>query len=66
MKKDNTRGRWIAIITGAFSVFIGVIYLLMITILDLRGGEMKPPPPEAFGVVVVDLFDFSLKVRQPF
>ena len=35
-----------AIITGALSVAIGVIYLLLITVLDSRG-PMRPPPPEA-------------------
>jgi len=42
----SPRGRWVAIITGALSVAIGVIYLLLITVLDSRG-PMRPPPPEA-------------------
>ena len=29
-----TRGRWVAIVTGALSVLIGVIYLVLITVLD--------------------------------
>lgn len=41
-----TRGRWVAIVTGALSVLIGVIYLVLITVLDSRG-PMRPPPPEA-------------------
>ena len=47
----SPRGRWVAIITGALSVAIGVIYLLLITVLDSRG-PMRPPPPEALVGVV--------------
>ena len=47
----SSRGRWVAIITGALSVAIGVIYLLLITVLDSRGA-MRPPPPEALVGVV--------------
>ena len=46
----SPRGRWVAIVTGALSVAIGVLYLLLITVLDSRG-PMLPPPPEALGVV---------------
>ena len=42
----SSRGRWVAIVTGALSVAIGVIYLVLITVLDSRG-PMLPPPPEA-------------------
>ena len=38
-----------ALATGAVSIAIGVIYLLLITVLDARG-PMRPPPPEALGV----------------
>ena len=54
MNDMNNRGRWIAIITGAFSIAIGALYLILITVLDSRG-PMLPPPPEAFGMVV-DVF----------
>ena len=30
---QNRRGRWVAILTGAISVLIGVAYLLLITLL---------------------------------
>jgi hypothetical protein len=50
--KPNTRGRWVAIATGAISILIGVVYLVLITVLDSRG-PLLPPPPEAFGVAVV-------------
>ena len=54
MKESNPSGKWIAIITGSFSIIIGFLYLLLITILDSRG-PMMPPPPEAFGAVAVEL-----------
>ena len=60
MKKENQRGHFVAIVTGAFSIFIGLIYLILITILDLRGGEMLPPPPEAFGEVVIYALNYFL------
>ncbi len=45
----TTRKRLIAIVTGVFSILIGAIYLILITVLDSRG-PMLPPPPEALGV----------------
>lgn len=42
------RRRWVAIITGVVSVLVGVLYLLLIALLDSRG-PLLPPPPEAFG-----------------
>ena len=39
-----------AIVTGALSVAIGVLYLALITVLDSRG-PMRPPPPEALAGV---------------
>ena len=27
-----------------------VLYLVLVQFLDSRGGEMQPPPPEAFGL----------------
>ena len=50
---QNKRGRWVAIVTGAMSILIGVLYLGLITVLDSRG-PMRPPPPEALaGAAVV-------------
>ena len=43
------RRRWVAIMTGVISVLIGVLYLVLITVLDSRG-PMLPPPPEALGL----------------
>ena len=50
MADPQRRGRWVAIITGALSILIGVLYLALITALDLRG-PLLPPPPEALGFV---------------
>jgi hypothetical protein len=46
------RGRWVAIVTGAISVLVAVLYLILIAVLDSRG-PLQPPPPEAFGQLSV-------------
>ncbi|AFZ44729.1 hypothetical protein PCC7418_2587 [Halothece sp. PCC 7418] len=38
-----TKGKIVAIATGAFSILIAVVYLILVFILDSRG-EMKPAP----------------------
>lgn len=43
------KGQGTAIITGAISVLFGIGYLVLVQLLDMRGNEMLPPPPEAFG-----------------
>ena len=53
MPEQSQRPRWIAILTGAVSVAIGLLYLLMITALDARGPLLPPPPEALVGVVVV-------------
>jgi len=50
---NSSRGRWVAIVTGAISVLIGVLYLAMIVVLDSRG-PLQPPPPEALGELPVN------------
>jgi hypothetical protein len=45
-EQGSRRGRWVALITGAVSILIGVLYLGMILLLDSRG-PLLPPPPEA-------------------
>ncbi len=42
------KGQGTAIITGAISLFFGIAYLVVTALIDMRGGEMLPPPPEAF------------------
>lgn len=46
----SRRGRWVAIVTGALSILIGVLYLGLILVLDSRG-PLLPPPPEALGLL---------------
>lgn len=48
----SKRGRWVAILTGAISVLIGVLYLILITVLDQRGPLLPPPPEALVGVAV--------------
>ena len=50
MTEQQQGSRWVAIVTGAISVAIGVLYLLLITVLDARG-PMLPPPAEALAGV---------------
>ncbi|MDB9312418.1 hypothetical protein PN462_04820 [Spirulina sp. CS-785/01] len=38
-----TRGKILAIITGAISILLAVFYLVLVQVLDFRG-EMKPAP----------------------
>ena len=44
------KSKWVALVTGAISILIGMIYLAMIVVLDSRG-PLLPPPPEALGAV---------------
>lgn len=41
-------GQGTAIVTGAISVLFGIAYLVLVQLLDMRGGELQPPPPEAY------------------
>ncbi|BBN06170.1 hypothetical protein MPTK1_3g18980 [Marchantia polymorpha subsp. ruderalis] len=47
-RAEVQRGKNTALITGAISVLLGVGYLVLIQLLDTRGIELIPPPPEAF------------------
>ena len=62
-KQTSSRRHFIAIVTGGISVLIGIIYLLMIFLLDLRG-PMIPPPQEAMNVVGVFFVDSFQVVQQ--
>ena len=64
MPEQKQGSRWVAIVTGAISVAIGVFYLLLITVLDARG-PMLPPPPEALGVVEVAPPSLAETVQPP-
>jgi hypothetical protein len=43
------KGQGTAIWTGGISIVVALGYLVLVFLLDSRGGEMLPPPPEAFG-----------------
>ena len=60
----STQGRWVAIVTGALSVAIGVLYLALITVLDSRG-PMRPPPPEALAEVEAAAAPAVAMAQQP-
>jgi hypothetical protein len=47
-KEDLVKGQGTAIVTGAISIIFGIAYLVLVSLLDVRGGELQPPPPEAF------------------
>ncbi|KAK9805277.1 hypothetical protein WJX72_010468 [[Myrmecia] bisecta] len=47
---EVAKGQRTAIVTGAASIIFGVVYLVLVQILDSRGSDLKPPPPEAFGL----------------
>ncbi|WP_176453192.1 hypothetical protein [Pseudanabaena sp. SR411] len=38
------RSQWISVLTGVVAVVLGVGYLILVQILDWRGGEMLPAP----------------------
>lgn len=42
------KGQGTAVATGVVSLFIGVGYLFLASVLDSR--ELLPPPPEALGL----------------
>eukprot|EP00850_Spirogloea_muscicola_P002802 SM000011S18980 [mRNA] locus=s11:88460:89095:- [translate_table: standard] len=45
--KDE-KGQTTAIVTGVVAVLLGVAYLVVVQLLDPRGINLVPPPPEAF------------------
>lgn len=42
------KGQGTAIVTGAISILFGIAYLALVQVMDMRGAELQPPPPEAF------------------
>ncbi len=48
------RPKWVAIVTGILAVLLGLGYLVLVQILDYRGG-FEPAPSEALGSVIVPL-----------
>jgi hypothetical protein len=49
-RAEVKKGQTTAIITGAIAVILGVAYLVLVQLLDSRGTNLVPPPPEAFGL----------------
>jgi hypothetical protein len=47
MKFD--RSKFVAILTGIFSLLLGFLYLAMVQVLDMRG-DMVPAPLGLFGL----------------
>lgn len=47
------RSQWISVFTGVVAILLGVGYLILVQVLDWRGGEMVPAP-----------VDLSLAVQQ--
>jgi len=47
------RSQWISVFTGVVAILLGVGYLILVQVLDWRGGEMLPAP-----------VDLSLAVQQ--
>ena len=43
---SDVRSRWVAVVTGALSILIAVIYLLLVTWLDRQGPLLLDCPPE--------------------
>ncbi|KAK3243991.1 hypothetical protein CYMTET_46380 [Cymbomonas tetramitiformis] len=37
-----------AVFTGAAAIALGVLYLGLVSIMDSRGMQLQPPPPEAY------------------
>ncbi|CAL5222742.1 g5149 [Coccomyxa viridis] len=46
--KQLEPGQGTAIVTGAISIVFGVLYLVLVQLMDTRGNQLEPPPPEAF------------------
>ncbi len=44
------RSKLVAVVTGAISILLAILYLLVVQLLDFRG-EMKPAPVDDFLVV---------------
>ncbi len=60
----SPRGKWVAILTGALSILIGVAYLVLITVLDSRG-PLQPPPPEALVGAAAAVSGVAAEAPQP-
>ncbi|MEN9226032.1 MAG: hypothetical protein Q6M54_11245 [Thermostichus sp. DRC_bins_24] len=57
------RPKWVAIVTGILAIALGVGYLLLVQLLDYRGGEFLPAPLDPLALVGGD-FRFSGEVNR--
>jgi hypothetical protein len=47
------RSQWISVLTGVVAVILGLGYLILVQVLDWRGGEMLPAPVD-LSMVLID------------
>ena len=45
------RSQWISVLTGVIAVILGVGYLILVQVLDWRGGEMLPAPVDLSSII---------------
>lgn len=45
------RSQWISVFTGIVAVALGLGYLILVQVLDWRGGEMLPAPVDLSVVI---------------
>ncbi len=50
------RSQWISVLTGVITVVLGVGYLILVQILDWRGGEMLPAPVDLSLLLLMSRF----------
>ena len=49
------RGKFVAVLTGAISIFLAIVYLAIVQVLDFRG-EMIPAPINQIPLMIGYLF----------
>ena len=53
------RSQWISVFTGVVAILLGVGYLILVQVLDWRGGEMLPAPVD-LSLTLIDKADVVL------
>jgi hypothetical protein len=48
--KSSQRPKWVAILTGAISLLLGIGYLVLVQLLDFRG-DLQPAPVDLPGIL---------------
>jgi hypothetical protein len=59
------KGKIVAIITGAISIFLAVAYLILVQLLDFRG-EMVPAPTSQLPVLRVQNSELGVRNSELF